>query len=169
MPEQSLEQNSETASVVKPGEPANVTLYGRNLPGGTPSEFTVDGQPLQKLAVTIPPPKDANASRSITGLSRVPPPVGIQDGFDYELAGPNGKSNSVRLFFAREPLHVRKSPGNMTAETAEPMIFEDIQGDPRYQEWTHSEASKKIGYRFFAVFPIKSKGRCLGCIVCNGH
>jgi signal transduction histidine kinase len=55
------------------------------------------------------------------------------------------------------------------AETAEPMIFEDIQADPRYPEWTHSEASKKVGYRFFAVFPIKSKGRCLGCIVCNGH
>jgi signal transduction histidine kinase len=55
------------------------------------------------------------------------------------------------------------------AETAEPMIFEDIEGDPRYQEWTHSEASKKVGYRFFAVFPIKSKGRCLGCIVCNGR
>jgi signal transduction histidine kinase len=55
------------------------------------------------------------------------------------------------------------------AETAEPMIFEDIQADPRYPEWTRSEASKKVGYRFFAVFPIKSKGRCLGCIVCNGH
>jgi signal transduction histidine kinase len=55
------------------------------------------------------------------------------------------------------------------AETAEPMIFEDIQVDPGYQEWTHSEASKKVGYRFFAVFPIKSKGRCLGCIVCNGR
>ena len=55
------------------------------------------------------------------------------------------------------------------AEIAEPMIFEDIEGDPRYQEWTHSEASKKVGYRFFAVFPIKSKGRCLGCIVCNGR
>src|SRR5262249_28237318 len=55
------------------------------------------------------------------------------------------------------------------AETADAMIFEDIQIDPRYEEWTHSEASKKVGYRFFAVFPIKSKGRCLGCIVCNGH
>jgi signal transduction histidine kinase len=55
------------------------------------------------------------------------------------------------------------------AETAEPMIFEDIQVDPGYQEWTHSEASKNVGYRFFAVFPIKSKGRCLGCIVCNGR
>jgi signal transduction histidine kinase len=55
------------------------------------------------------------------------------------------------------------------AETAEPMIFEDIQIDSRYQEWTHSEASKNVGYRFFAVFPIKSKGRSLGCIVCNGR
>jgi signal transduction histidine kinase len=55
------------------------------------------------------------------------------------------------------------------AETTEPMIFEDIQVDPGYQEWTHSEAAKKVGYRFFAVFPIKSKGRCLGCIACNGR
>ena len=55
------------------------------------------------------------------------------------------------------------------AETAEPMIFEDIQVDPGYQEWSHSEAAKKVGYRFFAVFPIKSKGRCLGSIVCNGR
>ena len=55
------------------------------------------------------------------------------------------------------------------AETAEPMIFEDIQVDPGYQEWSHSEASKNVGYRFFAVFPIKSKGQCLGCIVCNGR
>ena len=55
------------------------------------------------------------------------------------------------------------------AESAEPMIFEDIQVDPAYQEWTHSEASKNVGYRFFAVFPIKGKGRCLGCIACNGH
>jgi signal transduction histidine kinase len=55
------------------------------------------------------------------------------------------------------------------AETGKLMIFEDIQVDTRYQEWTHSEASKKVGYRFFAVFPIKSKGRCLGCIVCNGR
>src|SRR5262245_65036361 len=26
-----------------------------------------------------------------------------------------------------------------------------------------------MGYRFFAVFPIGTKGRCLGCIVCNGR
>jgi signal transduction histidine kinase/HAMP domain-containing protein len=55
------------------------------------------------------------------------------------------------------------------AETTEPVIFEDIQVDPRYQEWTNSEASEKVGYRFIAVFPIRSKGRCLGCIVCNGR
>ena len=54
------------------------------------------------------------------------------------------------------------------AETAEPVICEDIQDDPRYEEWIHSEASKKVSYRFFAVFPIKNKSRCLGCIVCNG-
>ncbi len=55
------------------------------------------------------------------------------------------------------------------AETAEPMIFEDIQLDPYYKESIDSESSEKVDYRFFAAFPIKSKGGCLGCIVCNGR
>lgn len=98
--------------------------------------------------------------------------------------------DATRIFLfdaRREDLHLRAAFGfdpdglvpetfrrgqgmvGKVAETTEPMIFEDIQVDPRYQGLTHSEASKKVGYRFFAVFPIKSKGRCLGCIVCNGY
>ena len=98
--------------------------------------------------------------------------------------------DATRIFLLdnpREELHLRAAFGfnpdglvpqtfrrgqgmvGKVAETAEPMIFEDIQVDSRYQEWTHSEAAKNVGYRFFAVFPIKSKGRCLGCIVCNGR
>src|SRR5262249_51325761 len=69
------------------------------------------------------------------------------------------------------PQTFRRGKG-MVGEVAEPdeaMIFEDIQIDPGYEECTHREALKKVGYRFFAVFPIKSKAGCLGSIVCNGH
>ncbi len=54
-------------------------------------------------------------------------------------------------------------------EAAEPIIFEDVQKDPRYAELSHSKGSKGIGYRFFATVPIKAKGRCLGAIACNGR
>ena len=54
-------------------------------------------------------------------------------------------------------------------ETGEPIIFEDVQNDPRYAELSHSKGSKGIGYRFFAAVPIKAKGKSLGAIACNGQ
>jgi signal transduction histidine kinase/HAMP domain-containing protein len=55
------------------------------------------------------------------------------------------------------------------AESGEPMIFEDVQKDPRYAELSHSMASKGTGFRFFAVIPIRTKGKALGAIACNGR
>jgi signal transduction histidine kinase/HAMP domain-containing protein len=55
------------------------------------------------------------------------------------------------------------------AEIGEPMIFEDVQKDPRYAELSYSRASKGTGYRFFAAIPIKAKGKALGAIACNGR
>ncbi len=54
-------------------------------------------------------------------------------------------------------------------ETGEPIIFEDVQNDPRYAELSHSKGSRGIGYRFFAAVPIKAKGKSLGAIACNGQ
>jgi len=55
------------------------------------------------------------------------------------------------------------------AEIGEPMMFEDVQKDPRYDELSQSKASKGTGYRFFAAIPIKAKGEALGAIACNGR
>lgn len=54
------------------------------------------------------------------------------------------------------------------AETGEPMIFENINTDPRYQELSYSKANQKAGRCFFALFPIKAKGGFLGTIYCIG-
>jgi signal transduction histidine kinase len=55
------------------------------------------------------------------------------------------------------------------AETGEPMIFENVNADPRYQELSYSKAAQQTGSGFFAVFPIKAKGRFLGTIQCRGR
>jgi hypothetical protein len=103
--------------IVEPGKPAQVTLYGRNLPGGKPAAgFAVDGRPLEQLAVTITPPADAH---KLAVLDRVEPIAALQDGFEYRLKGPGGLSNAVPVYFAREKVVVKKNAGGTKADTAE--------------------------------------------------
>jgi signal transduction histidine kinase/HAMP domain-containing protein len=52
------------------------------------------------------------------------------------------------------------------AESGKPLIFEDIQTDPHYQSVSRSKVSGQLGYRFFAVFPIKGKVKNLGTVGC---
>lgn len=44
---------------IEPGKAAKVTVFGRNLPGGTPSQVRVDGKLLDQLSVDITAPGDA--------------------------------------------------------------------------------------------------------------
>jgi GAF domain-containing protein len=55
------------------------------------------------------------------------------------------------------------------AETGEPIIFENINTDPHYQELSFSKATRQSGSCFLALFPIKAKGRFLGTINCIGE
>ena len=49
-------------AVVEPGKPAQVTVYGRNLPGGQPDPTAVvDGRVLEKVDVTVTAPDDPPA------------------------------------------------------------------------------------------------------------
>src|SRR5262249_16796725 len=66
--------------MVEPGKPAQVTLYGRNLPGGVaePGAF-VDGRPLEKLVVTVNPPADGT---KLAYRGHVEPRSGGADGFE---------------------------------------------------------------------------------------
>ncbi|OGQ22134.1 MAG: hypothetical protein A3C54_07305 [Deltaproteobacteria bacterium RIFCSPHIGHO2_02_FULL_60_17] len=55
------------------------------------------------------------------------------------------------------------------AKTGEPLIFEDALNDPRYKALSHSKATQSAGFSFFAVFPIKARGRTGGTIVVIGQ
>jgi PAS domain S-box-containing protein len=54
-------------------------------------------------------------------------------------------------------------------ESGEPVIYENIQSDPRYQELSSSKTIRKAGFSFFAVFPIKTRTRTVGTINCIGE
>jgi hypothetical protein len=132
--------------VVEPGKPAQVTLYGRNLPNGQPAGFTIDGRPLEKLAVTIPAPTQPDAATRLTFRSRIDPVTALQDGFEYVLKGPNGTSNPVTIYLARDKLAVKKNAGGTTPATAEaipaPCEVAGFIGRPGDSDWYSFDAKK---------------------------
>lgn len=108
-------------AAVEPGKPAQVTLYGRNLPGGRPSGFTVDGRPLEAATITVTPPADPLAAQRLTVRDRIEPVTALQDGFEYRVKGPGGTSNAVAIAFAREKLVLKMAAAGTKPETAEPI------------------------------------------------
>jgi hypothetical protein len=107
---------------VEPGKPAQVTLYGRNLPGGKPAAgLTLDGRPLESLTVTVTPPTDPKAAQRLAVRDRIESSMGLLDGFEYRLKGPGGPSNPVPIFFARDKVVVQQKRGGTRPETAEPI------------------------------------------------
>lgn len=110
-------------SVLVPGQANQVTLYGRNLPGGQPDPTAVvDGQVVEKVQTTITPPGDpAIRSKLVYSGTLLSRSTGL-DGFEYRLASPVGKSNPVLLTYAEQPLVVEKE-GNDSPETAQQVPF----------------------------------------------
>jgi len=98
---------------VNPGQPTQVTLYGRNLPGGKP----VAGSRMEALTTTVNPPADTTR---FAFRGRVPPAMGLQDAFEYRLTGPHGASNAVPIFLTDAKV-VTEKEGNDKPESAEPI------------------------------------------------
>ncbi len=53
-------------------------------------------------------------------------------------------------------------------DSGKPMIFEDIQSDPRYEELSISRRAKEGGFSFNAIFPIRIREKTAGILVCVG-
>src|SRR5690242_1837487 len=70
---------------------------------------------------------------------------------------------------AAVPMAFRRGQGiqGKVAETGEPIIFENVKADPRYRELSQSKSSER-DYCFFAMIPIKAKGKFAGTISCLG-
>jgi hypothetical protein len=82
------------------GADATVTIYGRNLPGGEPSDQKIKNRPLQKLSRQIHP-QEGDAARvdlRFNGLLR--PWTSILDGMEVRVKGDGGTSNGKLLRFS---------------------------------------------------------------------
>lgn len=129
--------------VVEPGKPAQITLYGRNLPGSAPEPGAfADGRPLEKLVVTVTAPADATR---LAFRDRLEPRSGGADGFEYRLKGPGGVSNPVLIGFAQDKVIAEKEPNDKAEQPMDlPVPCEvagriDRRGD---QDWYAFSAQK---------------------------
>jgi hypothetical protein len=89
---------------VPAGEASTVVLYGRNLPGGEPTEFKIKGRPLQKLSREIHPPAGADDLLGLRYNGLVRPWSTIVDGMEVRVASDLGSSNGKLLRFTTLPV-----------------------------------------------------------------
>ncbi len=103
---------------VEPGKAGKVTVFGRNLPGGTASKISVGGKLLDQLTVDITAPGDAVARQRLA-TSTLGNAAASLDGFEYRVKGANGYlSNPALLTFADAPVATEAEP-NDTREKAQ--------------------------------------------------
>ena len=132
-----------------PGTKTNLTLYGRNLPGGKPaSGLTIDGKPLEQLTVEVAFPSGERARRLDTGLRMRPADAAIE-GFEYRLKSPKGGSNPVLLGFATAPVVLEQEPNDPPAKAQKISPPCEVAG--RFhpggdQDWFTFEARKGDAY-----------------------
>jgi hypothetical protein len=105
--------------VVEPGKTAQLTVYGRNLPGGKPDpEAVVDGRVLDKLTVSVNVPAVSAGEQRVDYHGHREPHSAPLDGFEYRLKNEAGTSNPIFLPFAKAPV-VRDLGDNDTPEKAQ--------------------------------------------------
>lgn len=106
------------------GGSRSFTAFGRNLPGGQNAGVSLNGRPLQKLAVTIPlpatgaAPKGMFASTSAASIEAVP----------FQLKNNVGWSNRVLAGVARAPIVQEKEPNNTALNAQALMLPAEVMG-----------------------------------------
>ena len=128
------------------GKTAKVTVFGRNLPGGSPSKFTMDGKVLDQLTVDLAAPGDPAArQRLATTLSLGGAGAGL-DGFEHRVKGANGAlSNPALLTFANAPVIAEAEPNNSPDKAQKVSLPATLAGQfaaPNDRDWFAFDAKK---------------------------
>ncbi len=100
----------------KPGTTAEITFYGRNLPGGTKTDVQVNGRPLEKVVRQIAIPADPGAATDLRFNELLRPASSRLDGMEVRVGGETGTSNARLLVFSDGPELQEAEPNNLIAE-----------------------------------------------------
>src|SRR2546426_5983922 len=124
------------------GTKGKYLLYGRNLPGGTPTkDLAVDGKPLEQLEVEIELPREP--TRQFSSPQKLADAT--LDAFEYRLSTPQGVSNPVLLSFATGAVVPEGQPNDQPAQAqsiSPPCEYVGQFYPPGDQDWVTFEAKK---------------------------
>ena len=128
------------------GTKSKYTLYGRNLPGGTPSdEQTASGTPLERIDVEIKLPENPAAVQRFGGDTFAEPTEFGLDAFAYRLQTPHGETNPVNIYFATAPVVSEKEPNDTPQQAQKISLPCEVVGqfNPKGdQDWYQFDAHK---------------------------
>lgn len=108
-----------------PGSNGQYTVYGRNLPGGQPSDVVSRGRPLEKLVVNIPLPGQADTLDPKTVLE--PFSAGM-DAVPFSIPSPVGPSNTVMVYLSDAAPTLEVEPNNVAAQSQKLTVPGEIAG-----------------------------------------
>lgn len=112
---------------VRPGEKNKLTVYGRNLPGGSPSDVAVAGRKLDKLEVVLDVPKnEPTDGRAVPALVRAV--EAFVDAREYRLKTSGGRSNAALLGYAADPIIVEQEPNDAADQAQKVTIPCEVVG-----------------------------------------
>lgn len=127
-----------------PGSNDEYTLLGRNLPGGQPSPFQLDGRPLDQLKVRIPIPGDI--AGKLTYSSFMGPQQAGMDGVEFRVANNGFSSNPVLVTPATAPI-VLEDPNNNSPNSPQKLSLPcEVAGSfypQRDVDWFSFDAQKE--------------------------
>ncbi|MFM9963386.1 MAG: hypothetical protein ACKV2Q_19425 [Planctomycetaceae bacterium] len=107
------------------GANAQITLFGRNLPGGQPAGVSVEGKPLEKVAVSVTVPADIENTQATDNLGAI---QGGVDAFSYVWNTPAGNANPLTMFVASAPVGLEQEPNDAPAQANKLTIPAEVAG-----------------------------------------
>jgi hypothetical protein len=111
---------------LEPGKTTQVTVYGRNLPGGQLDPTAVEnGSVLEKLLVPVTAP---TARERLAFSGHIEPNMTGLDGFEFRLRNATGTSNPFFLSFARGPVTLDNERNDMPETAQEITLPCEISG-----------------------------------------
>ncbi len=107
------------------GSNTQITLFGRNLPGGQPAGINVEGRPLEKVAVSVTVPGDVENKQAADNLGAI---QGGVDAFSFVWNTPAGNANPLTLFVASAPVGLEQEPNDTAAQANKLTVPAEVAG-----------------------------------------
>src|SRR5262249_6641145 len=107
------------------GTKAAYTLFGRNLPGGQPAGFNIQGKPIEKVTTQNALPDEPSVLQPRVLLDSSSSGI---DGVTFAWNSPNGQANPVLVGFSPLPVTIEVEPNNTPPQAQKITVPAELAG-----------------------------------------